>query len=225
VLKPNEVATYSFQLKAADAPGTVSIFYGGMAVAHHEHSDPNAEDFGNFTKWSTLTFDVGENHVVGTASLLVGVRDPGPLMRSWAQVLGFAGAILLVPALVFGGTFGPKSVNAFNRLLGPRRRVLWHNSTSFALLAVALIHMTVFLIEQFWTWTHGMLWGGLAIAAMIGLGVSGATQKRFVARWGFERWRFVHFALGIMTVAFVILHMLLDGSHLAPVREAVADQM
>jgi thiosulfate reductase cytochrome b subunit len=63
------------------------------------------------------------------------------------------------------------------------------------------------------------VWGGLALAAMIGLGITGATQRSFVARWGFTRWRFVHFAMGILVVVFVVIHMMADGSHFAPVRE------
>jgi len=218
-IPPGGSATFRFQLKASNATSTVNLIYGGMGVAHNLHSDPNAEDYGNFTKWDTLTFAIGKERLVGTQVRIGVTRDAGPVLRSWGQALGFAGSILLIPALVFGGTFGPGSVSVFNRVLGPRRRVLWHNATSFSLLGVASIHMLLFLVEQFWNWSHGALWGGLALAAMIGLGVTGAMQKSFVARWGFERWRYVHFALGVAVVVFVLAHLVLDGTHFAGIRE------
>ena len=79
--------------------------------------------------------------------------------------------------------------------------------------------MFIMFYEAFWPWSHGLVWGGLSLASMIGLGVTGATQRQFVARWGFTRWRFVHFAMGVLVVVFVLIHMTADGSHFAPVRE------
>jgi thiosulfate reductase cytochrome b subunit len=79
--------------------------------------------------------------------------------------------------------------------------------------------MFLFLYESFWNWSHGLVWGGLSLACMIGLGVTGATQRSFVARWGFNRWRFVHFAMGVLVFVFVLVHIVADGTHLAPIRD------
>lgn len=223
VLMPNEEASFTFRLKVKDAEGLQRMRYGGLAVAYHEHTDKNIGDIGNYDKWNTMQFETGaELRVQGIANVPGGGADTlGPILRRWSQVLGFAGSFLLVPSLVFGGTFGKGSVVAMNKWFGgPRRRVLFHNSMSFWLLGVSLLHMLLFLYEAFWNWSHGLLWGGLALACMIGLGVTGATQRSFVARWGFNRWRFVHFAMGILVLVFVLVHMVADGSHLAPIRAA-----
>lgn len=224
LLDPNEAYKFTFNLKVQDVDGLQSMRYGGIGVAYHEHTDKNIESEGNYDKWNTMEFRTGATLVVaGDTNFAVGpgADTLGPVVRRWGQVLGFAGAFLIIPSLVFGGTFGKASVVAMNKWFGgPRRRVLFHNSMSFWLLGIALLHMLLFLYEAFWNWSHGLVWGGLALAAMIGLGVTGATQRRFVARWGFNRWRFVHFAMGILVVVFVLVHILADGSHLAPIRSA-----
>ena len=223
VLAPNEQHTFQFRLKVKDVEGLQRMRYGGVAVAYHEHTDKNIDNDGNYDKWNSMEFETGAQLVVSGAPIAVGpgVDTLGPVLRRWGQVLGFAGSFLIIPSLVFGGTFGKGSVVTLNKWFGgPRRRVLFHNAMSFWLLAIALLHMFLFLYEAFWNWSHGLVWGGLALACMIGLGVTGATQRSFVARWGFNRWRFVHFAMGILVVVFVLVHILADGSHLAPIRMA-----
>lgn len=222
LLEKRESATLRFTVVAPpDALAEGRLVFGGIAHAYHEHTDPNAEDDGVYLKWSSLSFPVADQTVIaGQGAVPVLVLDPGPIMKSWGQVLGFAGSFLLLPALFLGGTFGTGSVRAFNSLLGsPRRRVLWHNASSYLLLVVSLLHMFLFLFEHFWNWEVGLIWGGLSLAAMIGLAVTGAFQRRFVAKWGFERWRFTHFSLGTIVVGFVLVHMLADGTHLAFARE------
>ncbi|HVM45110.1 MAG TPA: ferric reductase-like transmembrane domain-containing protein, partial [Candidatus Thermoplasmatota archaeon] len=223
LLAPNEQHTFTFKLKVKDVEGLQRMRYGGVAVAYHEHTDKNIDNDGNYDKWNTMQFETGAQLRLSGEAFTVGpaVDTLGPVFRRWGQVLGFAGAFLIIPSLVFGGTFGKSSVVTMNKWFGgPRRRVLFHNSMSFWLLGVALLHTLLFLYEAFWNWSHGLLWGGLALACMIGLGVTGATQRSFVARWGFNRWRFVHFAMGVLVVVFVLVHMLADGSHLAPIRSA-----
>lgn len=225
VLQPNEKYDFTFNLKVKDVEGLQSMRYGGLGLAYHEHTDRNIGDEGNYDKWSTMQFETGATLTLQSGGPQVavgpGADTLGPVFRRWGQVLGFAGAFLIIPSLVFGGTFGKASVVSMNKWFGgPRRRVLFHNSMSFWLLAIAVLHTFLFLYEAFWNWSHGLVWGGLALACMIGLGVTGATQRAFVARWGFNRWRFVHFAMGILVAVFVIVHILADGSHLAPIRTA-----
>jgi thiosulfate reductase cytochrome b subunit len=46
---------------------------------------------------------------------------------------------------------------------------------------------------------------------MIGLGVTGAFQNRIAKAWGYGTWRFTHFLLGMLVVAFIVLHVFVDG--------------
>ena len=219
LLGPGESYTFTFTVNAKDSSALQALRYGARATAHHEHTDKAIGDFGDYDKWNTFTFPLGAELKYGTSSgSAVKVDTLGPVVRRWGQVLGFASSFLILPSLVMGGTFGKRSVEALNKVFGsPRRRVLFHNSMSFWLLGLSALHMLVFFYESFWSWSHGLVWGGLALACMIGLGVTGATQRGFVAKWGFTRWRFVHFAMGVLVLVFVLVHILADGSHLAPV--------
>ncbi|HWH07971.1 MAG TPA: hypothetical protein VNX21_02155 [Candidatus Thermoplasmatota archaeon] len=219
LLKPGESHTFTFTINAKDSSAIQALRYGARATAHHEHTDKAIGDYGDYDKWNTFTFPLGTKLEYGTSGAgVVKVDTLGPVVRRWGQVLGFAGSFLILPSLLLGGTFGKRSVEGLNRIFGsPRRRVLFHNAMSFWLLGLSLLHMLVFFYEAFWGWSHGLVWGGLALACMIGLGVTGATQRAFVAQWGFTRWRFVHFSMGVLVVVFVLVHMVADGSHLAPV--------
>ena len=220
-LASGETTTIEFTINAEDSDALQLMRYGGIALAYHDHTDRNTEDEGNYNKWNSFAFELGTELRTETIEVDTGGIDKlSPIFRRWAEVLGFAASFLMIPALVLGGTFGKGSVNLFNKLLGnPRRRVLLHNAASFWLLGLSLLHLVLLLYETQWGWSHGLVWGGLALACMIGLGVTGATQRAFVAKWGFTRWRFIHFAMGLLVAIFVLVHMVADGTHLAPVRE------
>ncbi|HLE97940.1 MAG TPA: hypothetical protein VI997_11260, partial [Candidatus Thermoplasmatota archaeon] len=217
LLKPGESHTFTFDLIATTQNPQVAMVYGGKAIAYNKHTDPNAQDWGNYTKWSTLTYTIGTQSVIGPVNEITAggaLVALGPAMRAWGQVLGFAGSFVLIPAIVLGGVFGRGSITALNSAFGgARRRVLFHNSTSYGLLIFTVLHMGVLLLEPIWAWTHGLVLGGLALACMIGLALTGAFQRRLVVAWGFPRWRFVHFALGVLVVFFVVAHLVVDGTH------------
>ena len=219
LLKSGESYTFTFTINAKDAEAVQALRYGARATAYHEHTDKAIGDEGDYDKWNTFTFPLGTKLEYGTSSgPVVKIDTLGPVFRRWGQVLGFASSFLILPSLLLGGTFGKRTVEGLNKAFGsPRRRVLFHNAMSFWLLGLSALHMLVFFYEAFWGWSHGLVWGGLALACMIGLGVTGATQRAFVAQWGFTRWRFVHFSMGVLVVVFVLVHMLADGSHLAPI--------
>ncbi|MFA5860359.1 MAG: ferric reductase-like transmembrane domain-containing protein [Candidatus Thermoplasmatota archaeon] len=224
LLKPGESFTFSFTINAKDVEALQKMRYGGRATAYHAHTDKAIGDLGDYDKWNTMEFKTGATLSMGSANVAKGnsVSLMEPVLRRWGQVLGFTGAFLIIPSLVFGGTLGKQTVEPLNSMFGgARRRVLFHNSMSFWLLGVALLHMFLFFYEAFWNWSHGLVWGGLSLAAMVGLGVTGAMQRSFVARWGFTRWRFIHFAMGILVFVFVLIHVTVDGSHLAPIRNAL----
>lgn len=220
LLMPGESSVVKFTIIAKDVESLQNMRYGGRGEAYHQHTDKAIGDEGDYDKWNTVQFKTGTTLQIGSAVIdTTGISLLEPVFRRWGQVLGFAGAFLIIPSLVFGGTFGKGTIEPLNKWFGgARRRVLFHNSMSFWLLGIAVLHMFLFFYEAFWSWSHGLVWGGLALASMIGLGVTGATQRSFVARWGFTRWRFIHFAMGILVFAFVAIHMIADGSHLAPIR-------
>lgn len=224
-LLSGETATVEFTINAKDIDDLQYLRYGGIALAYHDHSDANTEDEGDYNKWNTFPMAMGAELRLADGGVAISdasIDTLSPIFRRLSQVLGFASSFLLIPSLVFGGTFGKGSVTLLNRVLGtPRRRVLFHNSLSFWLLGLSLLHMLLLFYESQWGWSHGLVWGGLALACMIGLGITGATQRSFVARWGFTRWRFIHFAMGILVAVFVLVHAVADGTHLAPVRELI----
>lgn len=214
-----------FQAQVPTGPGgpiPVQMVYGGKAVAYNKHTDPNAEDFGNYTKFSTMSFVIGSQTVVGAAVETAGqdiLLTLGPSFRAWGEVVGFAASMVMVPALLLGGVFGRGSIVWMNDAFGgARRRVLFHNAASYGLLIFSLVHMYLLLLEPAFGWNHGLVLGGLALACMVGLALTGAFQRRLVVAWGFPRWRFVHFALGVLMVLFVLAHLVVDGTHFEAVR-------
>ncbi|MBI4393472.1 MAG: ferric reductase-like transmembrane domain-containing protein [Euryarchaeota archaeon] len=223
ILKPGESHTYTFDLRAGQAKGPVKLVYGAVGHPHYLHSTPQAVDDGVFIKQHLADFAVGDSFAQGTAIVATGITlDPlQKVMRAWGQVTGFSSLFLIVPSLILGGTFGQASVRTLNKAIGTaRRRVLWHNSASFGLLGIAIIHTVLFIVESYYNWTFGLLWGGLATLAMVGLAITGIIQKRLIDDWGYNQWRFVHLSLGILTVFFSLVHTAIDGSHLQFLREA-----
>lgn len=230
-INEGESTSFTFALKAApDMPSGARILYKVRTTAiadvptdHPDGHPADMQDVGLWVQWDTLPpIQAGEETVQGGAVLERPTSsDLYPLMRAWSYAVGYGSTFLVIPALVLGGTFGRGTVTWLNKVsLGARRRVLWHNASSFGLLAFGLAHMLLFLLEPAKNWTIGMLWGGSAIACLILLGVTGAMQRRFVERWGFATWRYMHFGISTLMVAFILLHLGLDGTNFKFVRDA-----
>lgn len=221
-LAAGEIANVTFRMRAL-APGPVTIGVRSLGWAHYLHTDAQATDDGNFSKVQTMSFDVGSTFRVeaqGAGTVDVGFDPLTKTMRQWGFLLGWLGFFLVPPSLLLGGTFGGGTVRALNKRVGSaRQRVLWHNALSYVLLGVGLTHMTLFLVEVTYAWTVGMVWGGLTLAAMIGLAVTGALQTRIAKTWGYATWRFTHFLMGMLVVAFVALHVVVDGVDLQFLRD------
>ncbi len=222
--------TYTFPLRAPTTPGPVRILVKAdlMAIAdvpadHPQNHPPDMQDVGHFIEWIPFEFVVGDTLITQSVAVpVVQSSEIFGLLRAWGYILGFVSAMSLVPSLTLGGTFGRGSVAWLNKSMGARRRVLWHNSASWILLFASILHLVFFLVEPAKPWTLGVLWGGLSFAAMIMLAVTGALQRRLVTAWGFNTWRFIHYTLGISVVAFVLVHMGLDGSDFQFVRDWLA---
>lgn len=233
-LDENQGSDFTFRLKAApDAPAGGRILYKVRSYAiadvpddHPDGHPPDMQDKGLWVEWNTLPAYAAGGELLTKGGGVVAPPNSGALyslMRSFSYAVGYGSTILVLPALVLGGTFGRASVNWLNKAsLGARRRVLWHNASSFGLLAFSLVHMGLFLLEPAKAWTIGMLWGGAAIACLVLLGVTGAMQRSFVEKWGFATWRYMHFAVAILMVAFILLHLGLDGTTYKFVRDAFA---
>jgi hypothetical protein len=217
------LANVTFRLKAlAQGPATIGV--RSLGWAHYVHTDAQAVDDGNFSKTQSFPLQVGTTFRVARTSggplVDIGFDPVTKLMRQWGFLLGWTGFFLIGPSLLLGGTFGGGSVRWLNARTGTaRQRVLWHNALSYVLLGIGLTHMTLFLVEQTYNWTVGIVWGSLTLASMVGLGFTGALQNRIAKAWGYATWRFTHFLLGMLVIVFITLHVVVDGVDLQFVRD------
>jgi thiosulfate reductase cytochrome b subunit len=228
-LDEGQKATFGMEIEAAEnASGSTTLATNVtmLAVAdvpadHPPSGIPNIQNVGDWWVYQNQSVEVGDELVKQQPEVTteVGGVNPFILLRSYAFISGFTALFLLPLALTLGGTFGGWSVRWMDRRMGARRRVLWHNATSFLLLAVAILHMGMFLFEPTREWTKGLLFGGLSLAALSGLAVSGSFQQRFIRRYGFSAWRFIHLSLAILMVLFVTLHTTVEGTDFQFVRD------
>lgn len=196
---------------------------------HYTHQTAGPDDDENATKEHPRTipvvdgggFPVLRSEFAPDTDVFVGVHN-GPTMATLSEAVGYAATFLLVASLVSGGLFGKASRRGLNALFGTaKRRVAFHNFLSYGLTAAALVHLVLFVVEAAYHWTLGFIWGGFAILALLGLGVTGAIQVPLVRAWGYAGWRWTHFALAMAALAFTLVHVVLDGVHFADLQEAV----
>ena len=84
-----------------------------------------------------------------------------------------------------------------------RHRVGLHTWTSVTGLAAGLAHTFGLLAMGK---TAGWASGGLTVALLLGLFVTGWWRNRLVAAWGLRTWRWVHWELALAAVAMGLLH-------------------
>ena len=212
---------------AAPQPGETVALSADLWV-HYRHATDGPDDDEN----TTLAFPepipvvaVGDETVLrpGTVAppMAPGTVN-GATMATASEAVGYASAFLLVSSIASGGLFGKASRRGLNRVFGTaKRRVAFHNFLSYGLVLAAAVHTTLFVVEATYHWTLGLLWGGGAIAAMLGLGVTGALQVPLVRRWGYAGWRWTHYGLALAAIALTVAHGLLDGVHFTDVQDAV----
>jgi hypothetical protein len=144
-----------------------------------------------------------------------------PLARL-SEAVGYASSFLLISSIASGGMFGKASRRGLNRLFqSAKRRVAFHNVLSYWLTLLAAAHAVLFLFQDVYAWTQGILFGGLAIAAMLGLGVTGALQVPMIRRWDYATWRWTHYGLTVATLLFTLIHFLLEGANFVAVQNAL----
>ncbi|MHB8585771.1 MAG: ferric reductase-like transmembrane domain-containing protein [Thermoplasmatota archaeon] len=224
--------SYTFHLHATPSTGTGRILYkvtmnarADVPTDHQAGHPADQQDLGHYIEWHTTAAFKGGTEYIATSSALPPVGPPPTIFideRAWGYALGYGATFSLIPSLVLGGTFSAGSVTWLNRFSGgARRRVLWHNASSFALMGFAGIHTFLFLWEPAKPWTDGAIWGEAALASMVLLGLTGAIQRSFVERWGFATWRYMHFGIAMLTIAFTLLHLGIDGTHFQFLRDMV----
>ncbi|HET6399690.1 MAG TPA: ferric reductase-like transmembrane domain-containing protein [Candidatus Thermoplasmatota archaeon] len=195
------------------------------AKVYHDHVTVNPdEDF----VFKTLQLDVVAD---GDAVLLEPAADSVVRVRPElatlsltriGEVVGYISAILLLASVASGGMLGKASRRGLNTVFGTaRRRVAFHNVLSYAIIAAAVAHTVLLLVESYFYWTVGLIWGGVATLGMFALGVTGAMQVPLIRKWGFGGWRWVHYSLAVAVIVFTVVHMLLDGQNFASVQGAV----
>ncbi|MCA1812586.1 MAG: ferric reductase-like transmembrane domain-containing protein [Halobacteriales archaeon] len=221
-LPAGAMANVTFHLRAL-AAGPAVVGLHSLGWAYYKHTDQQAVDNGNFSKVQSFPLTVGTTLRVAKAGAgLIDVSaDPlQKLERQWGFLLGWTGFFLVPPSLILGGTFGGGTVRWLNQRVGAaRQRVLWHNALSYVLLLIGLTHMTLFLLETTYQWTQGLIFGAGTLAAVIGLGFTGALQNRIAKNYGYATWRFTHFLLGMLVIVFITLHVIVEGVDLQFLRD------
>lgn len=198
-------------------------------TAHYDHTDAGNPDYGNYTKGARVLLSAlgtGQGLVLqdpdAQGTILIVSPDSGVTMARVSEAVGYATAFLLMGSVWSGGMFGKASRRQLNSIFGSaKRRVAFHNFVSYALTAAAIAHLVLFIIEVRYHWSLGLIWGGVGLLAMLGLGVTGAIQIPLIRNWGYPAWRWTHLGLAIASLAFTVLHMLLDGANFVEVAQSV----
>ncbi len=187
----------------------------------HDAADDAPGDEGTFYRFDTLRIRGGEEYVVA-AGLVEAPVPPASvdLQHLLTRILGFVSLLLVPVAMVTGGVFGKESRRVLNRLTGgAKKRVLWHNAMSFAIIGVASVHFLLALVDGASDWTRGLLWGGTGWAVLVSLGFTGYYQVQIIKRWDYAFWRRVHLSSALGVLLFGLVHMALEGGDLGFLRD------
>ncbi|MEK6975519.1 MAG: ferric reductase-like transmembrane domain-containing protein [Candidatus Thermoplasmatota archaeon] len=221
----------AIRLVATAEPGEgENITLSADAWAHYRHGSHagGEDDDANVTKIHPVDVPF-QLDAAGVPTLVAGetfVAGPGvvngPSMATVSEAVGYATALLMTSSVTTGGMFGKASRRAMNGVFGAaKRRVAFHNFLSYGILLAGSAHMVLFFVEGAFHWTVGLLWGGLAILALLGLGFTGALQVPLIRRWGYGGWRWTHYGLAVAAILFTVTHGALDGVHFTEVPEAL----
>ncbi|HJQ93632.1 MAG TPA: ferric reductase-like transmembrane domain-containing protein, partial [Candidatus Thermoplasmatota archaeon] len=223
---------FTYRLKAVAEPAAGEVVGLGLnGTMYYEHDDSSTDDFANVTKDYDKELTVtmapdGSGRVVvlgpDDAGFVVVQPKNGASIDTFSEVVGYVAGFLLVASIWTGGMFGKASRRQLNSIFGSaKRRVAFHNFLSYGIILFAAVHTVLFIIETAYYWTLGVLWGGLALLAMAGLGVTGAWQVGMIRRWNYATWRWSHYGLAVASILFSLVHMALDGVHFAFVQESI----
>jgi hypothetical protein len=200
-------------------------------TAYYKHPPGKSDDDWGYTASRPLVLDVRANETEGGVDLIVPAGSntvfspPGNIPVSIdriSEAVGYLAGFLLISSVWSGGMFGKASRRQMNTLFGSaKRRVAFHNFLSYGIMLAAAAHTVIFIIETQYHWTLGLIWGGLAILAMVGLGLTGALQVAMIRKWSYGFWRWSHYGLAVATIVFTIVHILLDGANFGSLQESI----
>lgn len=220
-----EIFTWQLEAVGAPQPGEAVRIIANVTT-HYEHDSANDPDFENMTASAqTVVKSGGTDRIqVGTQTTVVvdPIQAAGVSLAAISEAIGYASAFLLLASVWTGGMFGKASRRQLNSVFGSaRRRVAFHNFLSYGIIAAAIAHMIVFIVEVNYHWLLGFIWGGTAILAMLLLGVTGALQVPMIRRWNYATWRWIHLGLAIASIVFTLVHLALDGANFTFIQDAL----
>lgn len=230
-LEEGQGSVFTWRLRVVDTPQEGEVLTARLNLtSYYRHADQSYED----VAYTHHRFDapvVADGGGVGfetdTSTIAVGGPDVGVSLARISEVIGYISGFLVLASIYTGGMFGKKSRRQLNKVFySAKRRVAFHNFLSYGILAAALVHTFIFLwhwpnIEGNYHWSQGLIWGGVAILAMIGLGLTGALQVPMIRKWNYGVWRWSHFGLTIAVIVFTVVHILLDGGNFGEVQDQV----
>lgn len=228
LVAPGQARTVTYSLIGLNEPAegeTVRLWVD--AWIHYNHESDANPDHENTTREFDPPIEVQPGvSLVATIDPATTVFIPsvhnGATITTISEVVGYAAAMLLISSVWTGGMFGKASRRQLNTVFGSaKRRVAFHNFLSYGILLASAVHTVLFIIEAAFYWTVGIIWGGIAILAMIGLGVTGALQVQMIRRWNYAFWRWSHYGLAVAAILFSVVHGLLDGVHFDAVQDRV----
>lgn len=231
LIKPNGARLFTWLLTSAGAVGPTehaSVTMNATLFHLHRTQDnvPKPDgDWGNFTKEVDVpVVDEGMPTLKLEAGTIIntGPRTSGVSIVRIGEAIGYGSAFLMISSIASGGMFGKASRRGLNTMFGAaKRRVAFHNGLSYALTILAAIHLTIFVVDKTFYWTRGILFGGLSILSMFGLGVTGALQIPMIRKWNYGVWRWTHYIMTITALLFLVVHILLEGVNMPFLSEAL----
>lgn len=233
-------SVFTFPLEVLSEPGAGErVLLTVNSTLYHDHDNANDPDYLDalYDVENMPVLEVPVRAEGGAAVLGTDTGDtivPAPVIEGVSiarvsEAVGYASAFLLIGSIYTGGMFGKTSRRQLNKVFGSaKRRVAFHNFLSYGLTLAALVHMFIFIWDvntalqnDGYHWLVGVLWGGPAILAMLGLGVTGAVQVPMIRRWNYATWRYTHLWLAYAAIAFTLVHMALDGANFAFLQNAL----
>lgn len=194
------------------APGVQTVDVVVTAQIYYKHQSAGTPDQDYFKRYYKVDIPVGAEFVATEAEASTGGSVESDFYLVAGEITGFSSAFLLVPSVLFGGTYGRATRKAFNTMLGgAKRRVMFHSLVSLGLTVTALVHIVLFLLEVRYSVLMGILWGGFGALSLLVLGLTGYYQVPLIQRFGYNWWRWFHLGFGIAVMAFVAYHAIADG--------------
>lgn len=224
-------APITWTLLAERAPGDEVIHIIVNATAYYKHPGSTSEGYDFWRYTQTVNIPVQGGGVTGGDEIefindgVPAAQEEEGLLIPWdkiGEIMGYFSAFLVLVSVYTGGMFGKATRRQQNKIFGnAKRRIAFHNFLSYGIITMAIAHTVLFILEPGYPWTLGLIWGGISILCMLGLGVTGALQVPMIRKWNFGTWRWWHFGLAIGVIVFTIAHIILDGANFTEIADKI----